>query len=159
MFKYLCWGGISNGNDDAMLSMSSFHWQLQYYNDVIMSVIASQTTGDSIYYSTVFFLFFFCADQRWYRSSASLAFVRGSHRWPVNSPRKRPVTGKMFPFDDVVIHRDEIICFTPFNCEKMVAAFFLQITWQHCNNKSREIGFTLCCCLLRDGTVDFARIL
>ena len=26
--------------------------------------------------------------------------VRGIHRWPVNSPHKRPVTRKMFPFDD-----------------------------------------------------------
>ena len=43
------------------------------------------------------------ADQREYQSSASLAFVPGIHRWPVNSPRKRPVTRKMFPFDDVIM--------------------------------------------------------
>ena len=30
-------------------------------------------------------------------------FVRGIHRWPVNSPHKRPVTQKMFPFDDVTM--------------------------------------------------------
>ena len=36
-------------------------------------------------------------------SSASLAFVRGIHRWPVNSPHKWPVTRKMFPFDDVIM--------------------------------------------------------
>ena len=29
--------------------------------------------------------------------------VTGLHRWPVNSPHKRPVTRKMFPFDDVII--------------------------------------------------------
>ena len=33
----------------------------------------------------------------------SLAFVRGFHRWPVNSPHKGPVTRKMFPFDDVIM--------------------------------------------------------
>ena len=33
----------------------------------------------------------------------SLAFVRGIHRWPVNSPGKGPVTRKMFPFDYVVM--------------------------------------------------------
>ena len=38
-----------------------------------------------------------------YQSSASLTFVRGIHRWPVNSPHKRPVTRKMFPFDDVIM--------------------------------------------------------
>ena len=37
------------------------------------------------------------------QSSASLAFVRGIHRWPVNSPYKWPVTRKMFPFDDVIM--------------------------------------------------------
>ena len=42
------------------------------------------------------------ADQRKHQSSASLAFVRGIHRWPVHSPHKGPVTRKMFPFDDVM---------------------------------------------------------
>ena len=35
--------------------------------------------------------------------SASLAFVRGIHRGPVNSPHRGPVTRKMFSFDDVII--------------------------------------------------------
>ena len=43
------------------------------------------------------------AGQRKYQSSASLAFVQGIHRWPVNSPHKWPVTRKIFPFDDVII--------------------------------------------------------
>ena len=38
-----------------------------------------------------------------YQSSASLAFFRGIHRWPVNSPHKGPVMRKRFPFDDVII--------------------------------------------------------
>ena len=42
------------------------------------------------------------ADQRKRQSSALLAFVRGIHRWPVNSTRKRPVKRKMLPFDDVI---------------------------------------------------------
>ena len=36
-------------------------------------------------------------------SSASLVFVGGIHRWPVDSPHKGPVTRKMFPFDDIII--------------------------------------------------------
>ena len=32
-------------------------------------------------------------------------FVRGVHRWPVNSREKEPVTRKMFPFDDVIMKR------------------------------------------------------
>ena len=39
-----------------------------------------------------------------HQSSASLAFVRGIHRWPVNSPHKGPVTRKMFSLDDVILH-------------------------------------------------------
>ena len=45
------------------------------------------------------------ADQRNHQSSASLAFVKGIHRWPVDSPHKGPVTRKMFPFNDVIMLR------------------------------------------------------
>ena len=38
-----------------------------------------------------------------HKSSASLAFVRGIHRGPVNSPHKWPVARKNFPFDDVIM--------------------------------------------------------
>ena len=45
------------------------------------------------------------ANQRKQQNSASLAFVRGIHRGPVNSPHKWPVTQKMFPFFyDVIMH-------------------------------------------------------
>ena len=39
-----------------------------------------------------------------HQSSASLAFVRGIHRWPVNSPHIWPMTRKMSPFDDVIVY-------------------------------------------------------
>ena len=69
-----------------------FKW---HYSDVIMGTMASQTTRLTIVYSS--------ADQRKHQSSASLAFVRGIHRWPVSSPHKWPITRKMFPFDDVIM--------------------------------------------------------
>ena len=72
---------------------------LSHQSDVIMVAIASQITSLTNVYSTVYS----DADQRKYQSSASLAFVRGIHRWPVNSPHKWPVTRKMFPFDDVIM--------------------------------------------------------
>ena len=72
---------------------------LFHYTDVIMGTIASQITSLTIVYSTVYS----DADQRKYQSSASLAFVRGVHRRPVNSPHNWPVTRKMFPFDDVIM--------------------------------------------------------
>ena len=72
---------------------------VKHYNDVIMSVIASQITSLVIVYSTVYS----AVDQRKHQSSASQAFVRGIHRGPVNSPHKWPVTRKMFLFDDVIM--------------------------------------------------------
>ena len=72
----------------------------QHYGDVIMGAMASQITSLTIVYSTVYS----DADQRKHQSSASLAFVWGIHRGPVNSPHKWPVTRKMFPFDDVSIN-------------------------------------------------------
>ena len=65
----------------------------------MMGAMASQITSLTIVNSTVYS----GVDQRKHQSSASLAFVRGIHRWPVNSPHKWPVTQKMFPFDDVII--------------------------------------------------------
>ena len=66
-----------------------------------MTTMASQITSLPIVYSTVYS----DADQRKHQSSAPLAFVRGIHRGPVNSPHKGPVTRKMFPFDDVIMVR------------------------------------------------------
>ena len=63
----------------------SINW-LWRYSDVMMGAMASQITSVSIVYSTV------CssADRRKHQSSASLAFVRGIHRGPVNSPHIWP---------------------------------------------------------------------
>ena len=70
-----------------------------HYCDVIMKTIASQITSLTIVYLTVNS----GTDHRKHQSSASLAFVRGIHRRPVNSPHKGPVTRKMFPCDDVIM--------------------------------------------------------
>ena len=66
-----------------------------HYDDVIMSAMASQITNFTVVYSTFY--------SGTHQSSASLAFVWGIHRGPVNSPHKWPVTWKMFPFDDVIM--------------------------------------------------------
>ena len=52
-----------------------------------------------IFYSTVYS----DTHQRKHQSPASLAFMRGIHRWPVNSPHKGPVLQIMFPFDNVIM--------------------------------------------------------
>ena len=68
-----------------------------HYGDIIMSAMTSQITDIWIVCLTT------CsgADQRKHQSSMSLAFVRGIHQWPVDSPHKEPVTRKMFPYDDL----------------------------------------------------------
>ena len=60
------------------------HRSTIYYSDVIMGAMASQITGVALVCSIV------CSgtNQRKHQSSTSLAFVRGIHRWPVNSPQK-----------------------------------------------------------------------
>ena len=86
--------------------------------------MASQITSLTIVYSTVYS----GADQRTHQSSASMVFVRGIHRSPVNSPHKRPVTRKMFPFDDVIMrHRNR--------CRRTV-----QLAW-NCYSLSRRTSY------------------
>ena len=64
-----------------------------HYDDVIMGTIASQITSLPSVYSTVYS----GTDQSKHQSSASLAFVWGIHRGPVNSPHKWPIVrGKCF---------------------------------------------------------------
>ena len=71
---------------------------ITHYGEVILGMIASQITSLTIVYSTVYS----DADQRKHQSSASLAFLWGIQRGPVNSSHKWPVMQKMFPFDDVI---------------------------------------------------------
>ena len=84
------------GNVRGLVSPACHH-----YNDVIMSAMACEITSITIVYSTIYS----DTDQRKNPSSASLAFVRGIHRWPVNSPHKGPVTRKIFLFADVIMQK------------------------------------------------------
>ena len=70
-----------------------------HYADVIMGAMASQINSLPIIYLAVYAGEY----QRKYQSSASLAFVWGIHRWPVNSPHMGPVTQKIFPLDNVIM--------------------------------------------------------
>ena len=71
-----------------------------------MGAMASQATSLTIVYLTVYS----GTEQRKHQSSASLAFVRGIHRWP---PHKGPVTQKMFPFDDVIMTLPMVVNTSP----------------------------------------------
>ena len=98
----ICVSKTASISSDVWLVATGSSWfSWKHYDDVIMTTIASQTTSITVVYS----IFYSGVDQRKHQSSASLAFVRGIHRGPVNSPHKRPVTRKMFPFDDVIMKR------------------------------------------------------
>ena len=106
-----------------------------HYSDVIMGEVVSQIASLTIVYSTVYSN----ADQRKQQSSASLAFVRGIHRWPGNSPHKGPVTRKMFPFDDVIMIQ---ICISHFNQYSLVDSPWGKIpswVWQEVNHWFRKL--------------------
>ena len=87
-----------------MCATRSYAWYViigsDHYDDMTMNAMASQIISLTIVYSIVYS----DADQRKHQSSASLAFVLGIHRGPVNSPDKWPVTRKMSPFDDIIMY-------------------------------------------------------
>ena len=67
---------------------AAFKEHRNHCSDVITSTMVPQITCVSSVYATLAS----GADQRKYQSFASLAFVRGIHRWPMNSSHKGPVT-------------------------------------------------------------------
>ena len=82
----------------------TLNWCQFHYNDVIMGTMASQITSLMIVHSIVYS----GTDERKHQSFASLAFVRGIHRSPVNSPHIGPVTRKMFLLGDVIMLRNNL---------------------------------------------------
>ena len=88
-----------HGNAPRISSPLVVRCPSHHYSDVIMGSIACQITSLTIVYSIVYS----GEDQRKHQSSASLTFLRGIHRGPVNSPHKGPVTRKMCLFDDVIM--------------------------------------------------------
>ena len=103
-----------------------------------MSTMASQITSLTIVYSAVYS----GTDQRKHQSSPSLAFVRGIHRWPGNSPLKWSVTRKMLPFDDVIMSLLNVslpAMWVINACRKIVEQWngFQELTWL-CTRNSPE---------------------
>ena len=92
-------------------------------NGVIMGAIAVFST---VYLDT---------DQRKHQSSASLAFVRGIHRRPVNSTHKRPVTQKMLPFNDVIMYITD---------RKWLVTLSVSLTLCHQSFTSRRMWIQFC---------------
>ena len=60
----------------------------------------------------------------------------GIHRWPVNSPQKRPVKRQMFPFDDVIMILSEL--FHKCECEPLIR-FWSAYFWRVCDKMSAHL--------------------
>ena len=76
-----------------------------------------------------------------------MAFVRGIHRWPVNSPHKWPVTRKMISFDDVIMSVSHLCCtHLAANCSCMQITIANQICKQA--NQYPAYNHWKCCSVL-----------
>ena len=107
-----------------------FSFKKMHYDDVIMTMLASQITSLTVVYSIVYS----GVNQRKHQSSASLAFVRAIHRGPVNFPHKWPVTRKMFPFDDVIMVVKNVVWKTAsiLSRPQCVNRLAIQLLLHHC---------------------------
>ena len=83
---------IIKPHTQSAIMIINFHHKEAHYNDVMMGAMASKIIRLTIVYSTVYSV----ANQRKHQSSASLAFMRGIHRWPVNPRTKGQLRGKCF---------------------------------------------------------------
>ena len=105
-----------------------------------MTTMASQITSLTVIYSVLYS----GVDQRKHQSSASLAFARGIHRGPVNSPRKWPVTRKMFPFDDVIMHHCDGQCLTGTCHPRYYAGTAMHVMMTSLNENNYHVTGPLC---------------
>ena len=88
-----CRNNVSNTGPRNGLSFASIqHIRHNFFEPISLQWRHNGRDGVSVVCSTV------CsgADERKHQSSASLAFMRGIHQWPVGSHLKGPVTRKGF---------------------------------------------------------------
>ena len=78
IWRYLFDNFVQRYRNSIVEEEANIQTPLKHYDDVIMTTLASQITSLKIVYSIVYS----GVDQRKHQSSASLAFVRGIHRFP-----------------------------------------------------------------------------
>ena len=96
---YISNNGTIEQSGCIIILLICFHLHSSHSDAVTSKRARYQITGVSIVCSIV------CsgANRTKHQSSATMAFLRGIHRWPLKPPHKGPVTRKMFPFDDVIM--------------------------------------------------------
>ena len=92
--------GSSSRRDNALLFFIDNNSGNYAYSITITSKLARWCLISPT--SRVFTQPFIRAQIKKHQSFASLAFLRGVHRWPLNFPHKAPVTRNMDPFNDVI---------------------------------------------------------
>ena len=107
-----------------------------HYSDVIMGTMSSQITSLMIVYSTIYS----GADQRKHQISASLAFVRGIHWWPVNSLHKWPVTRKMFTIDGFIMYHLSVILHFPLSAVHVKSCLLNEVPSDLCPPQGLSIN-------------------
>ena len=105
-------------NSDVTACGTSPHWtfcrkkmfpiEWYYYSVKLRDITMTSQWARRRLKSPASRLFIQDAGQRKHQSSASMASVRGIHRWPVNSPHKGQVSRKMFQFEDVIMNYSDI---------------------------------------------------
>ena len=129
--------------------MGSNTW-INPYSDVTMSEMASQINSLTIVYSTVYS----GTDQRKHQSSTSLAFVRGIHRWPVNSPHKWPVRWKIFPSAEVIMTLSHVaMAAVKFDLNLSLIAMFMGPSWGPSGADRTQVGPMLAPWTLLSGVI------
>ena len=123
--------------------ISSHSIDFVYYNDVIMSATASQITGVLIFCSVV------CTgtDQRKHRKLRVTGLCERNSPVTGEFPTQRPVTRKMFPFDDVIrkftwplfFHKEGFQPHVPFQCRKMIKNIKLYFLFPPNNSADNEL--------------------
>ena len=96
---------ISSGHNLLMsrqLWITGIQIRAKHYIDVIMTTMASQITSLTVVYSNVYS----DADQKKTSKLRVTGLCVGKSPGPVNSPHKGPVRRKMFPFDDVIMIKE-----------------------------------------------------
>ena len=138
MKKVINTGQVLNMKDSTQLTL----FVQRHY--IIMSVMVSQITNDSIVCSTIFS----GTDQRKPQSSASLALVKGIRRSPADSLHKGPVMWKLFPFDDVIMYAVSILKVL----ENITSWWYRAHDAEACSMVNGiTVSYRLMCCALEGG--------
>ena len=142
--------------DSSVIVLYIFDSVYFHYGDVIMGAMASEITSLTVVYLVVYS----GEDQRKHQSSASLAFVRGIHRWPrVNERLSKQSRGWWFetPSRSLWRHCNDAQCSSYHHPNEITdsvaihALFWYVVMWrisqtydQYVSNRAETLHYSFC---------------